>query len=288
MALAIIAVLLNHFLQSLVPTSFFERASVALSTQSGWGIASFLTLSGFLVGSSLYKQTRFTLKEGFGSPSPGRRACGVLLLYYAILAVTLPAAAAPWPPDGRLFFARHPLLAPAFPLAFPPHLAIAQHGQWLFYGDQINLVHLLTVSLQEQFVLLAAFSPPACSRNVPNAGSFAAAGHRCPHECCPRHVHRSGYTGLSLYRLHLRPHRQLLRRAALAWAWRRGINLEPPDETLPPSCSSLSGTLVWIALACLQSPPLGRSVHVHAGLLPSSRDTRRNCCSSFAIVHTCV
>ncbi len=58
----------------------------------------------------------------------------------------------------------------------------------------------------------------------------------------------------------------------------------------PATLLLVSGTLVWIAAGLPASPPLGRrSVHVHAGLLPSSRDARRTAARpSQSSTHACM
>ena len=63
-------------------------------------------------------------------------------------------------------------------------------------------------------------------------------------------MYRSGYTGLSLYTFTFARTDSFFAGAALAWAWRRGINLERWMK--PATLLLVSGTLVWIALACLQ------------------------------------
>ena len=126
--------------------------------------------------------------------------------------------------------------------------AIALRGQWLFYGDSINLVHLWTVSLQEQFILLAVLFAAFIPKKIqPLLFMFmiASAPHRSPCDALP------GLSHAEPLHLHFRPHRQLLCRAAsTALAWRRGL---PLHKFVKPAASlMIGGTLLWIAAASLQ------------------------------------
>ncbi len=181
-ALAIIAVLLNHFLQSLVPTSFFERAPPRPLPKRLGHCRLPHTLG--LPGRLLSLQTKpLHLEGGPALSRPPRLARPAPLLRDP--RSHPPTAAAPLAP--RRLFARHPLLAPAFPLAalLQPRHRPARPVALLRRPDQSRspLDRLAPGAIRTPRRSRRLPAPATC----PTLALIPAAGHRCPH-CAPRHV----------------------------------------------------------------------------------------------------
>lgn len=209
--------MLNHFLQYVVPANTLQQLVLA-PFKSGWGIATFLTLSGFLVGASLFKNTALTRAEARRFLI--RRACRVLPLYYAVLAVVLLILPREWPDAAAHMSALRDNQFWLWTLF--ANVAVALKGNWLFFGDQINLVHLWTVSLQEQLVLAALlFTLLLPRRAVP---WILAAMVVCP-VFVRLWMQSAGYPGVSMYTFTLARMDAFAGGALLAWWWRDGINL---------------------------------------------------------------
>jgi peptidoglycan/LPS O-acetylase OafA/YrhL len=143
--LAVLMVLLLHFVGSVPPTSWVERAVVGVANYGSYGVELFFVLSGFLITGILYDACN---KPHYFRNFYMRRLLRIFPLYYGVLAL--------------LFF-----LAPLIPLLRGPtldflvdrqawawlyavNIYIAEHGEWSFsYLD-----HFWSLAIEEHFYLL--------------------------------------------------------------------------------------------------------------------------------------
>src|SRR6516162_10022630 len=142
--LAILMVLLLHFVGNTVPTNWFERAIVGVTNYGSYGVELFFVLSGFLITGILYDASN---KPHYFRNFNMRRLLRIFPLYYGMLAL--------------LFF-----VAPLIPLLRGPTLDFLVDRQawaWL-YGVNIYLAtheewsfsylnHFWSLSVEEHFYL---------------------------------------------------------------------------------------------------------------------------------------
>jgi peptidoglycan/LPS O-acetylase OafA/YrhL len=142
--LAILMVLLLHFVANVPPSNWFERAIVGVTNYGSYGVELFFILSGFLITGILYDTHN---KPHYFRSFYMRRLLRIFPLYYGVLALVF-------------------LVAPLIPLLQGPtlddlmglqawawlyavNIYIAKHGEWaLSYLD-----HFWSLAIEEHFYL---------------------------------------------------------------------------------------------------------------------------------------
>ncbi|HEY7725166.1 MAG TPA: acyltransferase [Anaeromyxobacteraceae bacterium] len=140
--LAILMVLVLHFIGGMVPTNGVERAVAAVTNYGSYGVELFFVLSGFLITGILYDSRR---KPHYFRNFYMRRLLRIFPLYYGVLALVffvaplVPALAGP-----ELEFLRQ---RQAWAWLYGVNVYIAAHGEWAFsYLD-----HFWSLSVEEHF-----------------------------------------------------------------------------------------------------------------------------------------
>jgi peptidoglycan/LPS O-acetylase OafA/YrhL len=143
--LAVLMVLLLHFLGNTEPTNWVERIIVGVTNYGSYGVELFFVLSGFLITGILYEtcNDRYYFRNFFM-----RRVLRIFPLYYGVLALVF-------------------LVAPLIPLLRGPaldylverqlwawlygvNIYIAMHGDWSF----TYLDHFWSLAVEEHFYLV--------------------------------------------------------------------------------------------------------------------------------------
>src|SRR5262249_6529337 len=87
--LAILMVLLLHFVGSMIPTNLVERAIVGVTNYGSYGVELFFILSGFLITGILYDARH---KSNYFRNFYMRRVLRIFPLYYGVLALVFVVA----------------------------------------------------------------------------------------------------------------------------------------------------------------------------------------------------
>jgi peptidoglycan/LPS O-acetylase OafA/YrhL len=143
--LAILMVLLLHFVANVPPTNWVERAVVGVTNYGSYGVELFFILSGFLITGILYD----THNESYYFCSfYMKRLLRIFPLYYGVLALVFFVA-------PLISLLRGPTLnylvdRQAWAWLYAVNIYIAKHGEWSFsYLD-----HFWSLAIEEHFYLL--------------------------------------------------------------------------------------------------------------------------------------
>jgi peptidoglycan/LPS O-acetylase OafA/YrhL len=146
--LAVLMVLLLHFIGGMVQTNRVERAITLVTSYGGYGVELFFVLSGFLITGILYDSRN---KPGYFKNFYMRRFLRIFPLYYGVLALVFLVA----PLVGAL---RGPALDylrqhQAWAWLYGVNVFIAARGEWSFsYLD-----HFWSLSVEEHFYFVWPF-----------------------------------------------------------------------------------------------------------------------------------
>jgi peptidoglycan/LPS O-acetylase OafA/YrhL len=142
--LAILMVLLLHFLGNTLPTSSIERAIVGVTSYGSYGVELFFVLSGFLITGILYNARN---KPNYFRNFYMRRLLRIFPLYYGVLAFVF--FVAPLIPLLRGATLDYLVDRQAWAWLYAVNIYIAKLGEWSFsYLD-----HFWSLSIEEHFYL---------------------------------------------------------------------------------------------------------------------------------------
>jgi peptidoglycan/LPS O-acetylase OafA/YrhL len=142
--LAILMVLLLHFLGNTLPTSSVERAIVGVTSYGSYGVELFFVLSGFLITGILYDARN---KPNYFRNFYMRRLLRIFPLYYGVLAFLF--FVAPLIPLLRGPTLDYLVDHQAWAWLYAVNIYIAKLGEWSFsYVD-----HFWSLSIEEHFYL---------------------------------------------------------------------------------------------------------------------------------------
>jgi peptidoglycan/LPS O-acetylase OafA/YrhL len=157
--LAILMVLLLHFVGDMPPTSWVERAIVGVTGYGNYGVELFFVLSGFLITGILYDAHN---KPYYFRNFYMRRFLRIFPLYYGVLALVF--FVAPLIPLLRGPTLDYLVDRQAWAWLYAVNIYIAKHGDWSF--SYLN--HFWSLAIEEHFyffwplvVLLLARRPQA-------------------------------------------------------------------------------------------------------------------------------
>ena len=143
--LAILMVLLLHFIGNTVPTNWAERAVVGVTNYGSYGVDLFFVLSGFLITGILYDARN---KPHYFRNFYMRRILRIFPLYYGVLALLF--FVAPLIPPLRGATLDFLVDRQAWAWLYAVNIYIAKHGEWSFsYLD-----HFWSLAIEEHFYLL--------------------------------------------------------------------------------------------------------------------------------------
>jgi peptidoglycan/LPS O-acetylase OafA/YrhL len=146
--LAILAVLLFHFVAQTTVTNGFEHALNAILNYGALGVDLFFILSGFLITGILYDSRA---KEGYFRNFYMRRVLRIFPLYYAVLAVVFfGAPLLPLPRGSELVALRD---HQAWAWLYAVNIYLSLHGQWVFS----YLEHFWSLAVEEHFYFVWPF-----------------------------------------------------------------------------------------------------------------------------------
>ena len=140
--LAVLMVLLLHFVGGMMPTNGIERAVAGVTSYGGYGVELFFVLSGFLITGILYDSLS---KPGYFKNFYMRRFLRIFPLYYGVLALVFLAAPLVSALRGPAldFLREHQSWA----WLYGVNIFIASRGEWSFsYLD-----HFWSLSIEEHF-----------------------------------------------------------------------------------------------------------------------------------------
>jgi len=141
--LAVLMVLVFHFVGSMLATNGFERAVVAVAKHGLLGVDLFFVLSGFLITGLLY--------EGHDKPHYlrnfyMRRVLRIFPLYYGVLLLVF--VVAPWIPLFRGPTLDYLLDRQAWAWLYGVNVYVATHGGW---GSLSYIEHFWSLAVEEHF-----------------------------------------------------------------------------------------------------------------------------------------
>lgn len=147
--LAILMVLLLHFLGNMEPTNAVERAIVGITNYGSYGVELFFVLSGFLITGILYDARN---KPNYFRNFYMRRVLRIFPLYYGVLALVF--LVAPLIPLLRGPSLDYLLDRQAWAWLYAVNIYIAIQGDWSFS----YLEHLWSLCIEEHFYLVWPFA----------------------------------------------------------------------------------------------------------------------------------
>lgn len=147
--LAILMVLLLHFLGNMEPTNAIERAIVGITNYGSYGVELFFVLSGFLITGILYDARN---KPNYFRNFYMRRVLRIFPLYYGVLALVF--LVAPLIPVLRGASLDYLLDRQAWAWLYAVNIYIAIQGDWSFS----YLEHLWSLCIEEHFYLVWPFA----------------------------------------------------------------------------------------------------------------------------------
>lgn len=147
--LAILMVLLLHFVGTVPPTNWVERIIFGVTSYGGYGVELFFILSGFLITGILYDTQG---KPHYFRNFFARRVLRIFPLYYGVLALLF--VVAPLIPLLRGPALDYLVDRQAWAWLYAVNIYIAMHGDWVFsYLD-----HFWSLAVEEHFYLFWPFA----------------------------------------------------------------------------------------------------------------------------------
>ncbi len=143
--MAILMVLLLHFVGNIIPTNAIERAIVGVTNYGSYGVELFFILSGFLITGILYDSRN---KPSYFRNFYMRRVLRIFPLYYGVLALVF--VVAPLIPLLRGSTLDYLLDRQAWAWLYGVNIYIALQGDWSFS----YLEHLWSLCIEEHFYLV--------------------------------------------------------------------------------------------------------------------------------------
>jgi peptidoglycan/LPS O-acetylase OafA/YrhL len=142
--LAILMVLLFHFVGNTVPTNWIERAIVGVTNYGSYGVELFFVLSGFLITGILYDARN---KRHYFRNFYMRRVLRIFPLYYGVLAIIF--FVAPSIPLMRGSTLDYLMDRQGWAWLYAVNIYIAKQGDWSFS----YLEHFWSLAIEEHFYL---------------------------------------------------------------------------------------------------------------------------------------